>query len=100
MEKIYKIWCGIIGGMGFHDCAVIRFMESRGFTFILGFYSVMYDRISLKPQTQPYNRKTSQPYNPKLYLVELPELLVVGRLELRGRHTRDALELCAEIRNA
>ena len=50
MEKIYKIWCGIIGVMGFHDCAVIRFMESRGFTFILGFYSVMYDRISLKPQ--------------------------------------------------
>lgn len=50
MEKIYKIWYGIIGFMGFHDCAVIRFMESRGFTFILGFYSVMYDRISLKPQ--------------------------------------------------
>lgn len=37
MEKIYKIWYGIIGFMGFHDCAVIRFMESRGFTFMLGF---------------------------------------------------------------
>ena len=46
--------------MGFHDCAVIRFMESRGFTFILGFYSVMYDRISLKPQ---HNRITVKPHN-------------------------------------